>query len=224
MVTIARNHGFNFLAEMLHNLQTHGDETNINLPDPVTGIPAISSAVRLYEKVSTEITLNIIETLLQREADVEAKDDYDSTPLESVTYKEGVRLLCAYGANVHHVNWEGLSLLHVAAMHDQQEKLEVLIEHGADVNTTATQHPYKGNTPLHYAAQYGKKGALSTLLQAGADPTKKNFYGKTPYDECRESEILYNDLYEGTKKQVEIIRLLQLLPPTLQSVTEEMSS
>lgn len=74
----------------------------------------------------------------------------------------------------------GISPLHLAAEHDQDEALEVLIESGFDVNATlsgdhAGKYEDRRSTPLYFAMANGNTEAAATLLEAGADPNLDAF-------------------------------------------------
>lgn len=102
-------------------------------------------------------------------------------------------------------------LLHVAAMRQDPELVEVLLAYGADPNGrsysfetplhTAVKYPNSdciallieagadvgamsssGHTPLHFAAAGRNPAAVTLLLQAGADPATKDRFGQKPQD------------------------------------------
>eukprot|EP00563_Minutocellus_polymorphus_P021234 CAMPEP_0197733090 /NCGR_PEP_ID=MMETSP1434-20131217/42788_1 /TAXON_ID=265543 /ORGANISM="Minutocellus polymorphus, Strain CCMP3303" /LENGTH=126 /DNA_ID=CAMNT_0043320397 /DNA_START=23 /DNA_END=403 /DNA_ORIENTATION=+ len=63
--------------------------------------------------------------------------------------------------------------------------MEVLIEHGADVNAA---NMLNGDTPLHIAVSSSKTNGdvkqrlIDILLEAGADPDNRDYGGKAPAD------------------------------------------
>lgn len=63
--------------------------------------------------------------------------------------------------NVFQVDDQGLSLLHVAAMHGQMLTVRCLVNRGADVCARDRQ----GHTALHYAAFHGHQHVARELLQ-----------------------------------------------------------
>ena len=68
--------------------------------------------------------------------------------------------------------YNGLTPLLFAACHGRAEAVELLVQHGADVELMATGFGTRGGTALHYAAEHA--GASTTrcieiLLAAGAD-------------------------------------------------------
>lgn len=70
------------------------------------------------------------------------------------------------------------SPLHIASRTGDLEDVEVLINHGADVNLAGDL----GNTPLHQAAMSGKAIIALALLKRGANPLLKNEFSQTPLD------------------------------------------
>ena len=63
-------------------------------------------------------------------------------------------------------NSNGWTPLHIAAQHKSSDEIELLIQHGADVNS---QENSNGSTPLHIAAQHKSSDEIELLIQHGAD-------------------------------------------------------
>ncbi|MCW3765958.1 ankyrin repeat domain-containing protein [Paenarthrobacter ureafaciens] len=63
-------------------------------------------------------------------------------------------------------NAAGDSLLMLAAYHGHEETVQLLVHHGADVNSAND----RGQTPLAGAVFKGYTGVARALLDAGADP------------------------------------------------------
>jgi ankyrin repeat protein len=70
------------------------------------------------------------------------------------------------------------SPLHIAAREGDLEDVEVLIDHGADVNLVGDL----GNTPLHQAAMTGKTAVVLMLLNRGANALLENEFSQTALD------------------------------------------
>ncbi len=70
----------------------------------------------------------------------------------------------------------GQSLLNWAALENQTEIAELLLDNGVDVNIKGSD----GSTALHSAAFMGSVETAAMLLQHGADKSIKNNYGQTP--------------------------------------------
>lgn len=58
------------------------------------------------------------------------------------------------------------------------EKLEILIDNGADINTA---EPISGSYPIHSAVQHNDLSCLDVLLEHGAKPDVQDGLGQTPY-------------------------------------------
>ena len=67
----------------------------------------------------------------------------------------------------------GLSPLYFAAMGDNPEMVELLLQRGADVNAGAP-----GGAPIHAAAMRGRSEIVRRLLAAGADASARDYEGR----------------------------------------------
>ena len=70
---------------------------------------------------------------------------------------------------------EGATVLMTAAQSDDPERLNFLLNRGADPNAV----DLRGFTALHRAAEMGHKAAVESLLKGGASPTVEA-QGHTP--------------------------------------------
>jgi len=78
-------------------------------------------------------------------------------------------------------NWKnqiGQPLLTRAVEQNQYDMVKLLIEYGAQVNTT----DHLDNTPLHTAAKLGYSPLADLLISSGADPASLNMLGETARD------------------------------------------
>ncbi|XP_067930855.1 palmitoyltransferase ZDHHC17-like [Watersipora subatra] len=81
---------------------------------------------------------------------------------------ERVKQLVQQGADVNELDAEGSSLLHWAAINNQQEIAGLYIDNGAVIDKYGgTIH----STPLHWATRQGHLPMVVQLMRVGADPT-----------------------------------------------------
>ncbi|XP_065343666.1 uncharacterized protein LOC135941846 [Cloeon dipterum] len=126
-------------------------------------------------KGSTELTIKLI----QCGADVNSKNNHGLTCLNIATVNRNLDLLEVLLKNKADVNNEyklfGNTPLHHAALENYPEILEMLVNHGADVNLQNKN----GWTALHLAARYNPE-LSQTLLDHGADVNSKEIDAWTP--------------------------------------------
>ena len=142
---------------------------DVNDKDNSDGVTALHEAVRAGN-------IPIIKELLKYEANIEARDPDDLTPLHfavqnSLSYPhpnrsshiDVVSLLLENGANVHAVsNEEGYSVLHLC---DVPEVFEYFLNLGLDINARNKT----GQTPLYESVGiFGSLDMLRILLRNGA--------------------------------------------------------
>ncbi len=123
----------------------------------------------------------VVMLLLQKGADINAKNPHGDTPLHhavSEGHKEVVKLLLQKGADVTAKNCNGYTPLHFAAHSGYTDIVEMFIEQGADI--TVKNDIHFNNTALHYAARDGHKKTVELLLAKGADVNALNEYGSNP--------------------------------------------
>ena len=134
-----------------------------------------------HEKSNKELSKEIIELLIAKGADVNAKRDDGETPLHQAASKgrkEIIELLITNGADVSAKSDDGWTPLHQAAYEGHKEIAELLIDKGADVNAMSDI----GRTPLYWAADSGYKEIIELLIAKGADVNAKTNDEKTLLD------------------------------------------
>lgn len=121
-----------------------------------------------------------MQTALEAGANVNGKDNGGLTPLHLATCCnsiEKITTLLRYGANPNIAsNTKKITPLHKAASSGHTAIADVLVQHGADVNSNDDS----GNTPLHAAASCGHIETVDLLLLHDADIDPQNNSGNTP--------------------------------------------
>jgi ankyrin repeat protein len=106
---------------------------------------------------------------------------------------ELVQLFLAARANVNlAMPLGGETALHMAAVANRVEAVNMLLVAGADPNQHAKSGVATsmfdggaklwGETPLHFAAAYGDEEMIRAMLLAGADRKAQNTHGETPLE------------------------------------------
>jgi ankyrin repeat protein len=122
----------------------------------------------------------IVDLLLQRGADVNAKVAGASAlwMAASKGYTPIVRALISNGADINARDNGGYAPLHESAGGGHRQVVEILVEHGAQINVKSADE--KGWTPLHFAVLRGSAETVKLLLSQGADPNVKGNDGLSP--------------------------------------------
>lgn len=97
--------------------------------------------------------------------------------------------------DVNEPNECGLSPLHYAARNDQGQVIQLLIDHGADPNQSATMEN-KVLSPLHYACWFNAAEAVDILLDNKANVESCAAFGQKPLH------------YAVTRASVELVKTL----------------
>jgi ankyrin repeat protein len=122
-------------------------------------------------------TLNSLTLLVDKGADINARNRRGATPLHWAVHDEAkVRLLLARGADVNAKQVEGRTPVYQAAvLGGGLPVLRLLLEHGGNASTPILI----GQTPLAVAAIRGDVDAMRALIEKGADVNAKNGAGNT---------------------------------------------
>ena len=139
------------------------------------------------EHNSQEEGVRVAQLLLERGADVNTRRNDHLTPLHLATNfgnLEIVRLLLDHSADPE-ANAEGnmgekplhkVSYGKYRSQEDRVSVAELLLEHGADVNTRRDDH----RTPLHFASLFGNFEIVQLFIDHGAEVDPVDDLGKTP--------------------------------------------
>jgi len=156
--------------------------------------------------------IEAVTALLTSKANPNAQNIYGYTALLTALANgnaEMAQVLLDFGASVHIATLEGLSALHLAAIHCDETMMEKLLQCGAflgvqdEVGDTLYHWVVReeksdilsfllskaptfldtqnedGETPLHLAAALGEEETVDTLLKNGANPAIKDVTGLT---------------------------------------------
>lgn len=126
--------------------------------------------------------------------------------LWSDAHIECIMILLKHGASVTGKAQDKKTPLHVAALWNHVDVINLLLAAKADPNaqnekgallrrSTCIDHVFytaahiSGNTPLHEAAKKNHLGAVKALVAGGANPEVKNLEDQTPVDVASKSLI-----------------------------------
>lgn len=128
----------------------------------------------------------VIQLLLDQDINIDGNDGQDELKRSSLhwacatgklnlakqllTRKRGKR------ANVNAVEYREKTSLHIAAAHDRNDIVELLLEYGSDINAKSDG----GWQPLHNACEKGAIEIVRILLDAGAEINSKLLNGMAP--------------------------------------------
>ena len=121
----------------------------------------------------------IIQYLLKRGADIEARTENNWTPLH-LAFSNGdqdvVNLLLDRGASIDAKTKDDLTALHLASFCGHQNVAKYLLDKGASINAKTTDK----HTPLHMASSNGHQGVAELLLDRGASLDAQTKDKQTP--------------------------------------------
>lgn len=148
--------------------------------------------------------LEDVEELLEKDADLNARDCFGDTPLIYACANnrtEILRLLIQKGADVRSKGKGGRTALHLAAEKGHAEMVSQLIKSGAFVNAQNE----KGMTPLHLACKNGHIESAKRLIENGADIEATTENNKTPlYVACAYNRVEMVKWLIGKKANVKV--------------------
>ena len=117
----------------------------------------------------------VVEILINKDADVNATGEDGRTALHKATGIEIAKLLVEKGADVNAKDQGEETPLHNAYAFEDLEIVELLIQKGADINAKNKD----GVTALMYAGEEGYEEIIEMFIEKGADLNAKDKNGKT---------------------------------------------
>jgi ankyrin repeat protein len=137
------------------------------------GRPLLSDTLPCYA--------DVIRLLIERGADINARDSAGWTPLHIAVFRPwcelgAIELLLDSGADVNARDKRGATPLHVAIEGLRTDIAELLLNRGADPNAKDRW----GGTPLCYAAEGGLWDLVRLLVEHGAGVNARDQEGRTP--------------------------------------------
>ncbi|WMV57758.1 hypothetical protein MTR67_051143 [Solanum verrucosum] len=153
----------------------------------------LSVAQQLWEGVRKNDKKTVYRLIVVYQADVNAvhgQASLGSDCANSLNPRSGSADLSSDGF------FDGCSLLHLACQTADIGMVELLLQHGANINAC----DLRGQIPLHHSFLRGRTEIAKLLLSRGADPQAVDKEGKTPFHLVQESAL----------DDVEIIALLKV--------------
>jgi ankyrin repeat protein len=120
-----------------------------------------------------EVNKTVINILLEKKADINAKNKVGDTPIHIATRKgnkEIVSVLLEQKADINAKNKVGDTPIHIATRKGNKEIVSVLLEQKADINAKNKVE----DAPIHIATRNGNKEIVSVLLEKKAAINAKN--------------------------------------------------
>lgn len=130
--------------------------------------------------VPTNSSEEVIKTLVELGADVNAEDDFGRTPFLIAVENNNIAMMDALLNNKANINSSCRcgTPLHHAVLHSSLETVQYLLSKGANVNSLDRFH----STPLHVASKSGRIELIELFLDHGARIDTENSTGFTALD------------------------------------------
>jgi len=139
----------------------------------------INYLYKFWKHINPDIDFRSLKLLLQKGADVNAKNKDDGTPLHKAIILENIeiiKLLLEKGAKINILDKNGVSALYIAVYNNNKDIVELLLQYGADVNALNIYDI----SPLYIAIYNENKDMVELLLKNNDDINAKDNNGQTP--------------------------------------------
>lgn len=136
-----------------------------NQPEVVKAVEPEYGATLLHI-AAQQGQIPVMRVLIERQADLNAKDMVGRTPLHyalMVGKRPAVQLLLEKGADIHIQAEEGMTCLHSATMSNDPVLVQLCVERGISVDAKSLL-----GTPLHLAAMSNASKSAAELIRCGA--------------------------------------------------------
>ena len=127
-------------------------------------------------------TKMVLEDLLKAGLDLNDKDSNGDLPITwaiRIGKLDNVKFLIEHGSFLRFKNIYGQSIMHAAAISNNQSIIQLLFAEGISLDTIDDN----GQVPLHLAARRSRSNfdGVRTLIELGANPNIQNINGITPF-------------------------------------------
>jgi ankyrin repeat protein len=188
------------MAEIEAKEKAKKEKPKVETPKQVSFDPQLTQElIEELNKSWDDVDITKVQDLIERGADLKAKNEDGQTPLHVASYRnhiETAKFLIELGADLEAEDDTGWTPLHWASDWNNIELAQLLIDAGADVMAKVGFGDRW--TPLHRASCNRALEIVKLLIEAGADVEAKDDRGKTPLDVVRSNEI--RDLLEKYMK------------------------
>ncbi|KAI1380236.1 ankyrin repeat-containing domain protein [Hypoxylon crocopeplum] len=149
-------------------------------------LPGGVTPLTLATNIANEINVSMTKLLLEYGADPEYVFEIRNTTVVVTVcapyYWSHAKVIIEAGANVNYVcdKTDNSNALYWAIICSNQELVELLLDHGAELNTPHPLHP------LHNSINQGLENMTALLVNRGADLTVKDKQGRTPLERAEQ--------------------------------------